>query len=147
MSGALPARLSVITLGARDLPRLREFYRGLGFVSTVEADDGFTAFLTGGVVFSLYPIESLARLSGTEVPPEGIWSGTTLAINVDNRGDVDGAFAAALAAGATSAAAPADMDFGGRSAVFADPEGNRWEIAWVSGIEFDARGAVTRFGG
>jgi catechol 2,3-dioxygenase-like lactoylglutathione lyase family enzyme len=27
----LPSRLSVVTLGARDLPRLRKFYEGLGW--------------------------------------------------------------------------------------------------------------------
>jgi uncharacterized glyoxalase superfamily protein PhnB len=41
---------------------------------------------------------------------------------------------------------PVDRDWGGRSGYFADPEGNRWEVAWAPGMEFDVRGAVTRFG-
>ena len=41
---------------------------------------------------------------------------------------------------------PVDRDWGGRSGYFADPEGNRWEVAWAPGMEFDDRGAVTGFG-
>ena len=37
--------------------------------------------------------------------------------------------------------------WGGRSGYVADPEGNRWEIAWAPGLMFDERGAVLGFGG
>jgi len=36
--------------------------------------------------------------------------------------------------------------WGGRSGYIADPEGNRWEIAWAPGLALDERGAVLRFG-
>jgi uncharacterized glyoxalase superfamily protein PhnB len=143
----LPARLSLVTIGARDIPAMRAFYRGLGFETTVEADDGFTAYMAGGVVLSLYPIDSLGDLSKAAVPPADTWSGMTLAINMEEKEQVDTAFAAAIAAGAIAIVEPYDLDWGGRTSIFADPEGNRWEIAWVSGVEFDERGAVTRFGG
>jgi hypothetical protein len=35
---------------------------------------------------------------------------------------------------------------GGRSAYTADPEANRWEIAWASTAVFHDRGALTSFG-
>ena len=54
----VPARMSFVTLGARDLPRLRDFYKGLGWHPTVEADN-FAAFLLGGVVLGLYAMENL----------------------------------------------------------------------------------------
>ena len=63
------------------------------------------------------------------------------------RDEVDIAYAAALAAGATAIMEPIDRDWGGRSGYFADPEGNRWEIAWAPGMQFDERGSVTSFGG
>ena len=44
-------------------------------------------------------------------------------------------FAAAVAAGATPVADATDGSWGGRSAFVADPEGNRWEIAWAPGID------------
>ena len=61
------------------------------------------------------------------------FKGFTLAINVDQREQVDAALAAARDAGATVLAEPVDRDWGGRSAYFADPEGNAWEIAWLPG--------------
>src|SRR6266545_4797662 len=110
---ALPSRLSVVTLGARDLPKLREFYRGLGW---------------------------------PDLPAPAGFSGVTLACNVDSEEQVDAAFTAAVAAGATPVAEPVNRDWGGRSAYFADPEGNRWEIAWASSAVFDDRGALIALG-
>jgi hypothetical protein len=57
-----------------------------------------------------------------------------------------GAAVASVAAGATPVAAPVARDWGGRSAYIADPEGNRWEIAWAACAVFDERGAVVSFG-
>jgi uncharacterized protein len=144
---AIPPRLTAVTLGARDLPRLRDFYDALGFRRTVTVEDEFAAFLVGGVVLALFPLELLAAEAapGAE-PPGGGWSGVTLAINVDEREHVDEAFAAAVRAGARAVAEPVDRDFGGRSGYVADPEGNRWEVVWAPGIEVDARGAVIKFG-
>ena len=68
--------------------------------------------------------------------------GVTLAVNVEERGMVDGAMAAAVQAGATVLKEPEDADWGGRSAYFADPEGNVWEVAWMPGSSFDERGAL-----
>lgn len=70
----------------------------------------------------------------------------TLACNVDSRAEVDTAFAAAVAAGATVVAEPTDRPWGGRSAYIADPEGNRWEVAWAGTARFDERGALVSFG-
>lgn len=138
----IPARLSVVTLGARDLDRLRAFYVGLGWQPTVTTDD-FAAFLLGGVVLALWPIELLAHESGVGTGPP---SGSTLALNVESRDEVDAVQDAWLAAGATPVREPADQPWGGRSGYVADPEGNRWEIAWAPGLVLDTRGAVTRFG-
>ncbi|WP_435108944.1 VOC family protein [Nocardiopsis synnemataformans] len=44
-------------------------------------------------------------------------------------------------------AEPVERPWGGRSTYVADPEGNRWEIAWASAARFDGRGALTGFGG
>jgi uncharacterized protein len=145
---AIPPRLSVITLGARDLSRLRTFYRSLGWPELPASDDGWSAFLLGGVLLALYPLPDLASEAAPGVPdPAGGWSGVTLACNVDDPTEVDAAFAAAVAAGATAVAAPTDRSWGGRSAYIADPEGNRWEIAWAGTAVFDERGALVSFGG
>jgi orotate phosphoribosyltransferase len=124
----VPARLSVVTLGARDLDRLRDFYRGLGWRAEVDLE-GFAAFRTRGAVLTLYPRAQLAAdtagVEGGEAPTR-----STLAVNVEARAQVDTAIAAAERAGAR-VSRPADAEWGGRSGHFADPEGNVWEVAWV----------------
>lgn len=57
--------------------------------------------------------------------------GFTLAVNVPDRQAVDRAFDEAVAAGAVAVATPRDREWGGCSGYVADPEGNRWEIAWA----------------
>ena len=141
----VPARLSFVTLGARDFARQRAFYLGLGWTPRVDLDD-FVAFLVGGVVLAIYPLELLTAEAAPGMQANGGWSGVTLACNVATRDEVDGAWAAWVAAGATPLAAPVDREYGPRAGYVADPEGNRWEIAFADGVEFDERGAVTKFG-
>lgn len=141
----MPARLSVVTLGVRDLPQLRQFYGGLGWREIPASDDSWVGFLLGGVLLTLYSLQGLAdeAAPGQQLPTG--FSGVTLACNVDTAHQVDASFAAAVAAGATPVAEPTDREWGGRSAYIADPEGNRWEIAWASSAVFDDRGALTAF--
>lgn len=143
----VPARLSLVTLGTRDLPALAAFYRGLGWQVAVEEDD-FASFLLGGVVLALYPLALLGKEAapGERVPARDEWSGVTLALTVDEREQVDDVFAEMVGAGARPVQTPQDRPWGGRSAYVADPENNRWEIAWAPGAVFDERGAVVAFG-
>ncbi|WP_382304542.1 VOC family protein [Herbiconiux sp. UC225_62] len=142
---SMPPRLSVVTVGSRDLPKMRRFYTALGWQEVRGSDDDWAAYLIGGVLFALYPVELLAEEASADAAPTG-WSGVTLACNVDSAADVDAAFEAAVRAGATALAEPSTREWGGRSGYIADPEGNRWEIAWASTARFDARGALTGFG-
>ncbi len=138
----IPARLSVVTLGARDMRVLRSFYRQLGWPELTSGDDTWTGFLLGGVLLALFPARDLtAEAAPGSADPIG-WSGVTLACTVDTRDEVDAAFVAAVAAGATAVAEATDRSWGGRSAFIADPEGNRWEITWGPRAIFDARGAL-----
>lgn len=135
-------RLSLVTLGARDVRALRAFYDRLGWKTTSTADD-FAAFPLGGAVLCLYDLSSLAgEAGGAEVPEQVAFNGVTLAINVDERHEVDAAIAAARDAGATVLAEPVDRDWGGCSAYFADPENNVWEVAWLPDAQFDDRGGL-----
>jgi catechol 2,3-dioxygenase-like lactoylglutathione lyase family enzyme len=140
-----PARLSVVTLGAHDVAALRLFYERLGWTTNTAPGGDFAAFPLGGAVLCLYDIAHLAAEAGSAEPPAldaTAFKGFSLAINVDERGQVDDALAVAAGAGATVLAEPVDRDWGGASAYFADPEGNTWEIAWLPGAKFDARGAL-----
>lgn len=140
----IPARLTVVTLGARDLPALRAFYEAVGWRSRQGSNDEFAAFVLGGVILALYPTELLQEEAAPDLPasPAGTWGGFTLALNVDTRDQVDAVYRAAVAAGGRPVAAPQDRAWGGRSGYVADPEGNRWEIAWAPGLQFTDAGAV-----
>jgi uncharacterized protein len=143
---AIPARLTAVTLGARDLPRLRQFYGRLGWSEIPGSDDRWVGFLVGGVLLTLYPLPALAEEAAPGEPLPHGFSGVTLACNVDGAEQVDASFAAAVVTGAIPVAEPMDREWGGRSAYIADPEGNRWEIAWASSAVFDERGALVSFG-
>lgn len=143
----IPARLSVVTLGVRDMATMRSYYRGLGWSENPGSDDNFAGFLLGGVLLGLYPLQHLAAEAAPDALPPSGWAGISLACNVDSREQVDDVFAAMVAAGATSVTPPRDAEWGGRSAYVADPEGNRWEIAWAGMAVFDERGALVSFGG
>lgn len=135
----IPARVSFITLAAHDLEKLRAFYAGLGWRELARSDD-FSAYDTGGAVFGIYT--HLAE--DAHVVPYGIrpsYRGFALAMNVETRQQVDDVVASLKAAGARITKEPEDASFGGRSAYFADPEDNLWEVAWNPTGTFDARGA------
>lgn len=131
MPAEIPARLTVVTLGARDLGALRAFYLGLGWPLAVDLD-GFAAFQTHGAVLALFPLDDLAA-DGNAPPaaPERGLRGFSLAINVEEPEQVDEVIAAVRDAGGRVTKEAVQAEWGGRSAYFADPEDNYWEVAWV----------------
>ena len=130
----VPARLNVVTLGARDLGRLRSFYSALGWEVAIEAED-FCAFQLRGALLALFPWDKLAA-DGRAVaaaPAQGM-RGFSLGINVDRPEQVDETIAAAEEAGALITKPPSDAaEFDGRHAYFADPEENYWEVVYLKG--------------
>lgn len=140
------ARLSVVTIGARDFPRMRAFYRALGWTESEAATDDWTAFDTVGARLALYPLALLADEAALPARDDDRrFDGITLAINVAAPGEVDAVYAAFIGAGARALAAPETRDWGGRSAYAADPEGHAWEIAYAPNAVLDERGALVRF--
>lgn len=122
---------NLITLGARDLPRLRTFYRSLGWPQVM--DDGeFVAFELRGIVLALFPLVKLAGDGKAE--PEHAAGGIrfTIGVIVDSAEAVDRLTEQMRAAGARVTKEPVDAEFfTGRSAYLCDPEGNYFEIAWA----------------
>jgi len=89
--------------------------------------DELARFRMGELILALYP----ATPGEGATPPAGDHSAMTLVISVATAAEVDSAFAGAVHVGAEAVSQPQDQSWGGRSAVIADPEGNRWEILWV----------------
>ena len=120
-------RLSLLTLGVRDLARAREFYEALGWTTRAAPDDDVVFFQAGGMVVALWDRARLAEDSGVE--DAGGWGGATLAHNVASPEEVDRVIAEAEAAGASIPRHGAETFWGGYSGVFVDPDGHPWEVA------------------
>lgn len=119
-------RVSVLTLGVRDLDRAVAFYRALGW-EPARAPEGVVFFQTGGCVLALWDRAALEVDSSVE--DSGGWGGVTLAYNVNSREEVDDVLDEAEAAGATIGRRGAGTFWGGYSGIFIDPEGHPWEVA------------------
>ncbi|HEY7602814.1 MAG TPA: VOC family protein [Gaiellaceae bacterium] len=120
-------RVSLITLGVRDLGRARAFYEALGWQTNAAAGDDVVFFQAGGMIVALWGREQLAE--DTAVEDAGGWGGITLAYNTGSPEEVDRVIAEAEAAGGTILRRGAETFWGGYSGVFADPEGHSWEVA------------------
>ena len=132
----IPPRLSFVTIGARDVRAMREFYARWGWSELPGGVPDFAQFALGSTRFALYRLDLLREEAAPHLalPEAGAWSGVTFAVNVATPEDVDAALAAAVAAGAGDVARPTKREWGGRSGYVSDPEGHRWEIAWLPGL-------------
>ena len=94
-------RISLITLGTRDLERAVRFYRdGLGWATSSAGGGDVAFFQLGGLALGLYPRHLLAE--DAQLPEAGSgFGGITLAHNVRSREEVDAVLDAAVAAGGT----------------------------------------------
>ena len=120
-------RISLITLGARDVAKLAAFYDCLGW-QQVETQDGVVAYDLIGQTLGLYPMEKLAEDIG--VPVEALGAGaSTLGCNVRERAEVAAVLDRVEAAGGKVLKAAEDVFWGGHHGYFADPEGHIWEVA------------------
>jgi len=142
----VPQRVSLLTIGAYDLPVLRAFYKSLGWEETETSSDTYAVFKTAGVLLTLFPIAELAKDAGVELPKSpGTFHPVTFAINVEQPEKVDSTIELIRKAGGIILREPSDAFWGGRTAYFADPEKNLWEIAWNPSAVFDERGAMVSF--
>ncbi|MDQ6817616.1 MAG: VOC family protein [Actinomycetota bacterium] len=120
-------RVSVITLGVRDLARARSFYEALGWSTGAGPVDDVVFFQAGDMVLALWDRKRLAEDSCVEDSPG--WGGVTLALNLGSSMEVDEVTEQARAAGAQIGREPAATFWGGYSSAFIDPDGHPWEVA------------------
>jgi uncharacterized protein len=122
-------RISLVTLGVRDLAASRRFYvDGLGWKPAWE-NEGIIFFQTGGMIFALFPRDQLAEDFQADPKAFGM-AAMALAYNVRAKTEVDPLLKQAAAAGAKILKTAREASWGGYSGYFADPDGFAWEIAW-----------------
>jgi catechol 2,3-dioxygenase-like lactoylglutathione lyase family enzyme len=134
-------RLSLVTLGVRDLERARRFYDALGWKSGAAPADDVVFFQAGCMIVALWGRAQLAE--DTVVQDSGGWGGITLAYNARSPAEVDAVLAEAEAAGGQVARRGAETFWGGYSGVFVDPEGHSWEVAHNPNWTLREDGAVS----
>ncbi|MBX5442128.1 MAG: VOC family protein [Solirubrobacteraceae bacterium] len=125
-------RISLVTLGVRDLDRACAFYERLGWGAPRRPDAEVAFFQAGPIVFALW-----AALGGHGAP------GLELAHNVASPAEVEAVLAAAVAAGGRLVRPAAAQPWGGTSGAFADPEGYVWEVAHNPAWTLGPDGSVT----
>ena len=126
-------KLSLVTLGVRDLDRSIHFYRdGLGWPLAAGSVAGAIAFFELGerCMLALFGRAALAADAGLADDGAGAaFAGFTLAHNEPSPAAVDAAIGQAVAAGARLVKPAAATHWGGYSGYFADPDGVLWEVA------------------
>lgn len=136
-------RLTLTTLGVRDVGRSREFYLDrLGWQAHHEVP-GQVIFLqlNHGLILSLGDRAAMAAKLGV-APSDGV-PPVTLSHHVGAVAQGDAVLAQALEAGAAVEHPAAHQSWGGYSGYFADPDGFRWEVAFNPSWAVDNAGYVT----
>jgi uncharacterized protein len=138
----VPARMNFLTLACRDVERMAEFFRALGWPEAPSSDADHRVFqLENGVVLALYGAHHYEPAYGPVAPG---FHAFTLGINVASREEVvavHAALAAIPAIGELEDVADSPHGFSGFS--FQDPEGNIWDVAWKAGSDVAADGNLT----
>ncbi|MGD6873753.1 VOC family protein [Sutcliffiella horikoshii] len=135
-------RLNIITLGTKDIMKAHQFYRDLGFDTSIRGPESAPAiifFKNEGTRIALYPVDELAKDVNEQQPPETEkgFPGITLAYNTKSIDEVDVVMKKAESAGASIQKKPQKTDWGGYSGYFTDLDGYYWEVAYGEFWEFD----------
>ncbi|MBX3033560.1 MAG: VOC family protein [Bdellovibrionaceae bacterium] len=125
-------RLSLITLGVKDLEKSYHFYKnGLGFPTTRKPEEGIIFFKNGGTSLALYPYEALADdVNESFKVARSKFTGITLAYCARSKDEVNQVLEQAARAGAKIEKPAQDVFWGGYSGYFSDPDGYLWEVAY-----------------
>lgn len=134
-------RLSLVTLGVRDLTASRAFYKRLGWKENPPSNEHVAFFQCPGMIFALWGRDQLAEDAQVAGPGSG-FANISLAQNVRSKADVDRMMAEAEKAGAKVLKPAGEVFWGGYTGYFADPDGFAWEIAWNPGFTILEDGSV-----
>ncbi len=141
-------RLSMITLGVADLKRAVAFYEKVIGWKAAPKPFEVAFFDLGGMVFSLYPHDDMAKDMNVAADNGGdaAYQGFALAHNARSKEEVDSIFSQLRDNAAMIVKEPQEVFWGGYSGYFSDPDGHLWEVAYNPhwAIREDGRVAMTK---
>ena len=125
--GSWPSGISAITVFAEDLAATRQFYLDVFGLPVHYEDDVSAVFNFGNTLINvLQATEAPELIAPAAVAPADMGARLQFTIDVD---DVDAMCDQLVARGVTLINGPIDRPWGIRTACFADPAGQIWEIA------------------
>lgn len=127
VESAWPKGVAAITLFVEDLVEARRFYHEVFGVPVLVEDDDSTAYRFGNTIVNLLKATAAPELIDP-APVGGPDAGARLMFTIDVD-DVDAMCAELRSRGVELLNGPLDRPWGVRTASFADPAGNVWEIA------------------
>ncbi len=121
--------IEVITLFVEDIGAARQFYETVFRPDIIYQDDVSAVLKFSGILINLLQASEAPELvTPLAVAPAGTGTRMLLTIRVD---DVDTVCEELAKRGAALLNGPIDRPWGRRTAAFADPAGNVWEVAQV----------------
>lgn len=138
----MEARITIITLGVKDLLSSTDFYVSkFGWTKTADSNENITFLKLEGMLLALYPREELAADATVASDGQG-FSGVTLAYNTRTEVEVDEIITRLEQAGVDIVKRPQKASWGGYSSYVADCDGYLWEIAYNPYLQLDDKGRV-----
>ncbi|HEX8363383.1 MAG TPA: VOC family protein [Longimicrobium sp.] len=129
--GALPARVGTVPVFVNDQARALDFWRdSVGWEPTIDIPIGngnrwlAVAPPGGGTELLLYVPGMYGEVATTLMDRVGMWTGMVLLTD-----DIHGAYQAMVARGVPFGGEPEEQPWGGWETWFADPDGNRFQLA------------------
>lgn len=119
--------IEVITLFVEDLPSTKAFYQDVFGLETVYRDDVSAVVKLRNLMLNLLQVsEADALVEPAAVAGSGVGSRLLLTVKVE---DADAVCEELRQHGVVLLNGPVDRPWGRRTAAFADPAGNVWEVA------------------
>ncbi|CAN5322850.1 hypothetical protein BH09BAC6_BH09BAC6_17090 [soil metagenome] len=132
-------RLSFVTIGAKDLNKLKQFYIEKFNWVPLPGNGGIVFFKMNGFIFALYPSEDIASGAGVKQDGSG-FKRLSFTINYRSEKEIDEVFKTLASRGVNIIKAPKKASWGGYIGYIADVEDNIWEIAYNPFVEMDNDG-------
>ena len=123
------AEIEVVTLFVEDVEAAKTFYVDVLGTQVIFADEGSAIVKLANLMINLLRVDNAPTLvEPAQVGGPNAGARALYTIRVDN---ADAAYEELTGRGATFLNGPVDRPWGRRTAAFADPAGNVWEIAEV----------------